>query len=338
MTNALPGIDAPRCKLFNDPTPLQLMRKLGAKLGCGSLYIKRDDHVPIALGGNKLRSLEFWLGAACHANADIVIVAGGATSNLCRLTAAAASMVGLDCIVLHNSLDTEENRQKSFLNKVFGAEVRFLGAISEQERRDAATSVAAELIGRGRAAYIVGNEVVGALGYVSAAFELQEQSLQLENKIKHVILPGSMGPTEAGLIFGNMLLGNPFVVHLVSVEYERSELAARVKEIYEGLQRYTGLGIGFEGLPIHYHMECLGDGYGSHSKEGEQAILALARSEGILMEYVYTAKTLAGFIRLVSENQIPVSEPACVIHTGGVPSLFTQFDMFQSINWDERIR
>ncbi|WP_245444823.1 1-aminocyclopropane-1-carboxylate deaminase/D-cysteine desulfhydrase [Pseudaminobacter soli (ex Li et al. 2025)] len=322
----------PRHTLLHMPTPLQRLGYLEAKLERPGLYMKRDDLMEIALGGNKLRSLEFWLGAAKRAGADVLLVAGGAMSNLCRLTAAAAAMTGFDCIVFHNSADNETNRQRSFLNKLFGAEVRYLGPVSEQQRGEAILKAAAELAAQGRVPYIVGDAVVGALGYVVAAAEMHDQVLREEKPLRHVFLAGSMGPTEAGFIFGNALLGSPFEVHLVSVEYGQAELAARVNRIYDDLRRHTGLTVpDLENVPVHYHMDYLGDGYGQPTPQSEQAIISLARTEGILIEHVYTAKTFAGFVDLAVRGHIPEDEPACLIHTGGTPSLFSQFGMFKSI-------
>ena len=286
----------------------------------------------IALGGNKLRSLEYWLGAALREKADILLVGGGATSNLCRLTAAAASLVGLDCIVLHNAPDTPENRERSFLNRLFGAELRFIGAVDESQRNAALAEAAAELVRQGRKPYIVGDPVLGAMGYVRAAFELHEQSQREEAPIRHVFLAGSMGPTEAGFIFGNALLGHPFQVHLVSVEYERAELEEHVRRIYEGLRDRTGLDVApLDAAPPQYHMEHLGGGWGVPTPASEAAILAFARTEGILIEHVYTAKTCAGFLEALTEGRIAVGEPACVIHTGGTAALFSQFGSFRTV-------
>src|SRR5690348_49407 len=129
----------------------------------------------IALGGNKLRSLEYWLGAAQHIRADILLVAGTALSNLCRLTAAAASMAGLDCLVFHNTANTASTRRASFLNRVFGDSVQFLGPIDEQQRTARVEEAAAELVRQGRKPYIVGDSALGALGYLRAAEELASQ-------------------------------------------------------------------------------------------------------------------------------------------------------------------
>ena len=322
----------PRLALLNDPTPLQRLGYLEAKMGRPGLYMKRDDLMEIGLGGNKLRSLEFWLGAARRAGADVLLVAGGAMSNLCRLTAAAASMTGFDCIVFHNSADNETNRQRSFLNKLFGAEVRYLGSVTEQQRAEALLKAAADLTAQGRKPYIVGDAVVGALGYVVAAAEMHEQARGQDNPLRHVFLAGSMGPTEAGFIFGNALLGSPFEVHLVSVEYGQAELAARVNRIYDDLRTHTGLTVpDLDEVPVHYHMDYLGAGYGQPTVASEQAIVSLARTEGILIEHVYTAKTFAGFVDLIERGHIPADEPAGIIHTGGTPSLFSQFGLFKTI-------
>jgi 1-aminocyclopropane-1-carboxylate deaminase/D-cysteine desulfhydrase-like pyridoxal-dependent ACC family enzyme len=323
----------PRYDLVKAPTPLQRLSGFERKHGRPGLFMKRDDLMEIGLGGNKLRSLEFWLGAALQQSADIVLVAGGATSNLCRLTAAAASMAGLDCLIIHNAEDSPANRERSFLNRLFGAETRFIGPVGEEERGAAMKAAAAELTRQGRAPYIVGDAVLGALGYVLAAFEMHEQSRREAAPLRHVFLAGSMGPTEAGFIFGNAMLGHPFQVHLVSVEYEQAELEARIRRIYDGIRRRTGLAVDdLDEAPLHYHMDHLGGGWGVPTPESEAAIVAFARTEGILVEHVYTAKTCAGFLDLVANGVIPPGESACLIHTGGTASLFSQREQFRTVN------
>ncbi|WP_244493026.1 pyridoxal-phosphate dependent enzyme [Bosea sp. Root670] len=334
MTSGLQSIlREPRYDLVKAPTPLQRLSGFERKLGRPGFYMKRDDLMEIGLGGNKLRSLEFWLGAALREHADIVLVAGGATSNLCRLTAAAAAMAGLDCLIIHNAEDSPANRERSFLNRLFGAETRFIGPVGEEERAAAMKAAAAELMRQGRTPYIVGDAVLGALGYVLAAFELHEQSQRESAPLRHVFLAGSMGPTEAGFIFGNALLGHPFQVHLVSVEYGQAELEERIRRIYEGIGERTGLAVGDLGeAPLHYHMAHLGGGWGVPTLESEAAIVAFARTEGILIEHVYTAKTCAGFLDLVANGTIPQGEPACILHTGGTASLFSQREQFRTVS------
>lgn len=323
-------IKAPRFRLLEAETPLRRLTRLEERLDRRLLYVKRDDQMEIGMGGNKLRSLEFWLGAAIAESADIVLVAGGPMSNQCRLTAAAAAVAGLDCIVFHNAREHEESRRASFLNGLFGAQVRFLGPVDEMRRAIMVEDAAAELRRQGRRPYVVGDAIIGALGYVAAAGELHRQSRELDHPIRHVVLPGSMGPTEAGFIFGNALQDDPFEIHLVSVEYGQADLAARIARIYGDLAAHTGLFVAdLNNLPIHYHMDYLGPGYGEPTLASEEAILTLARTEGILLEHVYTAKTFAGFIDMALRGRFPAGEPACVIHTGGTASLFSQFHLFR---------
>ena len=225
--------------------------------------------------------------------------------------------------------------RQSFPNRIFGADVHFLGPISEDQRTAAAEKWADDLRRAGRRPYIVGEPVTAALGYVVAAKELLTQSEHLNANLRHVVLPGSMGPTEAGFLYGNALLGRPFMVHLISVEYDRSDLADRVHRIYAGLEVRTGLGApALTDADFQIHMDYLGPGYDVPTPESEQAILDFARKEGILLEHTYTAKTFAGFRDLVCRHIIPPGEAACVIHTGGVPSLFTQYDFFESLDDD----
>lgn len=322
----------PRYELLRDPTLLQRLERTEAKLEHPGLYVKRDDLMPIAMGGNKLRSLEFWLGAALLEQADVLLVAGTPLSNLCRLTAAAASMAGLECRVFHNAIDEPGARRASFLNRIFGASLHFLGAMHEAQRTTAVAQAAAKLRQQGRRPYIVGSAALGALGYVRAADELLAQSRGLERGIRHVLLPGSMGTTEAGFIFGNALLGHPFEVHLVSVEYPEAELAACVRRTFAAVANLFGKNAPvFDETKVHYHMDYLGPGYACPTPQGEAAILTLARTEGMVLEQTYTAKTFACFLDLARRHAFSEQEPMCVIHTGGVPALFSQFELFRSI-------
>jgi 1-aminocyclopropane-1-carboxylate deaminase/D-cysteine desulfhydrase-like pyridoxal-dependent ACC family enzyme len=324
--------DFPRYELLRDATLLQRLERTEAALNRTGLYVKRDDLMPIAMGGNKLRSLEFWLGAALQQQVDALLVAGTAMSNLCRLTAAAASIAGLECIVFHNAVDEPASRRASFLNRIFGASVRFLGLVDETQRMQAVEQAASELKLQGRRPYIVGDAALGALGYVRAAEELLTQSREMGAGVRHVLLPGSMGSTEAGFIMGNALLGYPFDVHLVSVEYGETELSARVQRLYEAIAKLIGSGAPeFDDTRIHYQMEFLGEGYACTTPQSEAAILTFARTEGIVLEHIYTAKTFACFRDLARRRVFPATEPVCVIHTGGVPSLFSQFEAFRTL-------
>ena len=313
----------PRTRLLDGPTPLQRLRRIEALTG-GSVWVKRDDAMPLGLGGNKLRSLEFWVGEAQARGADVLLVAGRAVSNQCRLTAAAAARLGLDCIVLHNDAEPESRTGNLLLSDLYGAEIRFLGPVDEHARGRALDALAAELRAAGRAPYIIGDPVLGAMGYVLAAFELHEQAFAAGAGLRHVVLPGSMGPTEAGFLFGCAFLGLPFEVHLVTVEYPIPELKCRIAAIYEALAERTGTrpGTDLESF-TRWHDAYLGGGYAIPTPEALQAVRTFASREALLLETTYTAKTFAGALDLIATGTIPADEPVCILHTGGVPSIFT---------------
>lgn len=318
---------APRVQLLDGPTPFQRMPRIETLTGHDGLYVKRDDVMSLAMGGNKLRSLEFWLGEAREAGSDVLLVAGRPASNQCRLTAAAAAKCGFECVVVHNDDPPARDEGNLLLTRLFGADIRFIGPADEVERERRVRGLRDAMAAEGRMPYVVGDPVVGALGYVAAAIELQQQAFQAGVALRHVVLPGSMGVTEAGFLFGCALLGNPFDVHLVSVEFPVDELRARVDRIFRGLAARAGkMPGGDPGAVAHYHDAYLGDGYELPTPEALAAIRTFARSEGLLLEVTYTSKPFAALLDLVETRCLPPGEPVCILHTGGLPALFGQVD------------
>ena len=192
----------PRITLLDSPTPLERLHRIGAEIGHEALFVKRDDVMALGLGGNKLRSLEFWIGEALEQGCDTLLVAGQTVSNQCRLTAAAAAKLGLACVILHNADRPAEIEGNLLLNHLYGAEIFYLGPVDEAARQEAAEEKARELRKAGRRPYIIGDPVLGALGYVVAAGELLGQASTAVRNFEHIVIPGSMGPTEAGFLYG----------------------------------------------------------------------------------------------------------------------------------------
>lgn len=209
-------------------------------------------------------------------------------------------MAGLDCLVFTSAEKTAEAERDTFLSRLYGAEIRYPGAIDEATRGARVQTLAQDLRAKGCRPCIIGKPAPGALGYVRAAEELWQQSDEAGAGLSHVFLPGSMGSTEAGFLHGNARLGHPFTVHLVSVEYDKAELTARIDAILKAITDLTG---------------------------GEPVKLA----DGVLPEHTYTAKTLAALFNLARRGLLPADEPNCAIHTGGVPALFSQFGLFATL-------
>lgn len=322
----------PRVRLFEEPSPLQEMCRIEKELGGGKLYVKRDDCLPLGMGGNKIRSLEFWLGQAKMNNCDVIVVAGSDVSNQCRLAAAAAAKVGIDCLILHSSEKPPEITGNLLLNYLFGAEIRFIGRMDEKERLRTALETMESLRSRGRTPYLIGEPVAGACGYISGAFELYRQNRDNNGNIRHVFIPGSMGTTEAGFIVGNALLGYPFEIHIISVEYCGQVLSGMISSIYGKTIEALKLQPANDWLHrVSIYEEYLGGGYNIPTQESLAAISLAASREGLLLENTYTSKTFAAMIDLVRRKILPETEHACFIHTGGTPALFSQQIFLQTL-------
>lgn len=319
--------DFPRVQLLDGPTPLQRLERIEADTGHSGLFVKRDDAMSLGMGGNKLRSLEFWLGEARQLGSDVLIVAGRAVSNQCRLTAAAAARCGFGCVIVHNDDPPERDEGNLLLSRSFGADIHFIGPMDETERERRVHELGEALAAAGRVPYVVGEPVVGALGYVAAALELHQQAFEADVDLRHVVLPGSMGVTEAGFLFGSALLGSPFEVHLISVEYPVDELRQRVARVFRGLVERTGVKpAGDPEAFTHYSDAYLGDGYELPTPEALAAIRTFATREGLLLELTYTSKPFAALLDLVDRKVLPADEPVCILHTGGLPALFGQMN------------
>jgi len=315
------------------PTPLHRLKRYGASVGHNAFYIKRDDLSGLGMGGNKTRNLEFLLGHALSDGVDTVITGGGLQSNLCRLTAAAAAVLGLRCILVHNDEEPDVLQGNMLLNEMAGAETRFAGQVTEDRRAKLMETTAESLEARGERAFVVhngGSTPLGALGFVSAALELYEQVTAAGIDLRHVGMVGAMGGTAAGFVAGTALLGGPWHVHVISVEYPRWHLANLVQQLAEGALELLDMKPAkpLESVMTIYD-DYLGPGYAIPTPMSLLAQEDLARLEGIFLELVYTSKTLGGLGDLVRRGVVPAGEAVCFWHTGGDPALFAQASELQ---------
>lgn len=321
--------DIPRANLGLAPSALLPLVRYGREIGCTQFYIKRDDLAPLGMGGNKLRNLEFLLGDAMEQQSDIVLVAGGLQSNQCRLTAAACARLGLECVIIHNDDRPPVYQGNMLLNHLMGVQSLFLGKVAEEERGNRVRALMAQLRAQGRRPYLVEQCALGSLGYAMAAEELftqQQQGIAIE----HVGIVGAMGGTAAGFAFGTALLGKPFHVHIISVEYETSHLRSIMATLWQEMIELTGLtpSLQLDEVATIYD-DYLGAGYAVPTEESLQTARVLARTEGVFVENVYNAKTLHGLTELIKQGDIPPNKGVCFIHTGGTPALFAQAESWQ---------
>ena len=318
----------PRRRYTEGRTPLHRLERLSALLGGPEIYMKRDDLLGLAAGGNKTRKLEFLVADALANGADTLITCGAVQSNHCRLTLAAAVAEGLKCrLLLEERVPGSYKPSGSGNNFLF----RLLGV--EQVKVVPGGSpllqimgeMAKELEAQGRTAYVIptgGSNAIGATGYVACAEETLAQSFDLGIRIDRVVCASGSGGTHAGLVVG--FHGSNSGIPVVGVNVSRKK--APQEELIYGLASRVAAHVGLaETLPRETVLcfdEYVGPGYSLPTPSMIEAVQLLARTEAILLDPVYTGKAMAGLIDLVRKGYFKKGEHVLFVHTGGWPALY----------------
>ena len=313
MTAAGPLADAARglarIRLAVLPTPLVGAPRLAGALGTGPLLVKRDDLTGFAFGGNKARLLEFLLAAAAADGADTLLTGGAAGSNFCAAAAAAARRGGLGCELVIAGRPGPPGPALA-LARSWGAAVRWTG-VPERDSVDARLpAVAAELAAGGRRPYLIprgGATGLGAVGYALAAAELHDQLAGLTDVT--VVVPLGSGGTLAGLVAGNVLLGRPWTLLGCSASRPQEAAARQVLALAGQCLRLLGADPAAVRPADVTVADARGPGHGLPSPDGLAAAEQAMRTEGLMLDPVYTAKALA---------QVPRGASVVFWHTGGV--------------------
>lgn len=329
----------PRLPLLGLPTPIEplagLTRELGAALNGVQILVKRDDLAGFGGGGNKLRKLEFLLGAARAEGADTVITVGALQSNHARLTAAAAARNGLKCeLFLTRSVPREEaaytGNGNRFLDDLFGAEVHELPG--EADSLAAAEARAEELRGEGRTVYTFpsgGSSPVGCLGYAACAAEIVTQAEAKGLELAQIVVPNGSAGTHAGLVAGLKALGrNPKLAKSYAVLAEEEAAKAEVLAKANATLDLLSPGTQVEAADILVDGHPRGPGYGIPTDAMRAAVRLMARSEGMLLDPVYSGKAFGGLLRDVAAGLYPEGSTVLFVMTGGSPGLFAYPDAF----------
>ena len=318
----------PRVRLTHAPTPLEPMPRLSAALGGPKLWIKRDDCTGLATGGNKTRKLEYLMGEALAQKADVVITQGATQSNHARQTAAAAARLGVACeIVLEDrtGIAAPDYRISGnvLLDRLFGAVLQHVPGGSDMDAAMAAR--ADELRAQGRRPYVIpggGSNAVGALGYVTSALELVEQANVTGLDIDLVVTATGSTGTQAGLVAGLDGCRSGIPVLGICV---RSPKAAQEDKVFALAQRTADL-LGVPGTVARERVvansDYVGGGYGVPTDGMIEALELVARTEGIVLDPVYSGKAMAGLIDLVRRGQFARDDNIVFMHTGGAVGLF----------------
>ncbi len=308
----------PRLHFAHLPTPVEIRPRLTGLLVGPKLLIKRDDQTGLAFGGNKTRKLEFLLGEALSHQADMLITAGALQSNHCRQTAAAAAKFGMKCVLVLAGKAPPKASGNLLLDHLFDAQIVW----TEKPHRDAVLQeVTLQAQEQGHRPYLVpygGSNPTGALGYVYAMEELLSQGYQPD----WIVFASSSGGTQAGLVQGAHLFGFAGQLLGISVDENAAVLKARVAALVTETSRKIGEEWIVKPDQVLVNADYCTSGYGVLTEAEREAIFLFARTEGILLDPVYTGRAAAGLIDLIRKGSFKRSETVLFWHTGGQPALF----------------
>jgi len=318
----------PRLRFAHLPTPVEELSRISERLGGPRLFVKRDDQTGLAFGGNKTRKLEFLVAQAKREGADTLVSAGALQSNHCRQTAAAAAMFGMDCTLVLTGTPSARPDANLLLDKILGARIVHVLDRADRDRVLKETCDAAARAGR--RPYLVpygGSNPAGALAYAFALEELMEQIGRGETGGRvpdYIVFPTSSGGTHAGLTLGKRLYGYPGDILGVSIDESESWLKDRVSALASDASELLGARIEFDHQDVLATDAYCKAGYGVLTDPERRAISLFARTEGLLLDPVYTGRAAAGLLDLIERGYFRKEDTVLFWHTGGQPALFAE--------------
>ena len=316
----------PRVRLAHLPTPLEPLPRLSEVLGV-ELWIKRDDCTGLAGGGNKTRKLEFLLGDAMEQGADTLVTQGAVQSNHVRQTAAAAAAHGLKCeVILEERTGSKAtdyvHNGNVLMDRLFGAGMRFVDGGSDMV---AALEMTAEQVRKaGGRPYVIpggGSNAIGALGYVDCAREIVVQADELDLPIDRIVTATGSAGTHAGLVAGLAVMGADVPVLGIGVRAPKAKQEENVLKLARQTVALLGRPEAVTAEMVVADCDYVGQGYGLIDGAVIEALKLAARTDGIVLDPVYTGKAMKGLIALAKAGRFE-GETVVFLHTGGAQGLF----------------
>jgi len=310
-----------RIRFAHLPTPIEEMKRLSAELGGPRLFVKRDDATGLALGGNKTRKLEFLVADALAKGARTLVTAGAAQSNHCRQTAAAAAKFGMGCVLVLDGREPDEPSANLLLDRLFGARIVWVADRKDRERTQ--REACGKLDAAGEQTYFVpygGSSPIGAMGYTFAVEEALAQGIDAD----WFVFGTSSGGTHAGLALGARLFGYRGKVLGISIDESEAWLKARVSALASDASELLGRRVEIRPEEILADDSYCSAGYGVLTGAEREAVTLFARTEGLLLDPVYTGRAAAGLVDLIRKGCFGKDESVLFWNTGGQPALFAE--------------
>ncbi|RMF89039.1 MAG: D-cysteine desulfhydrase family protein [Nitrospinota bacterium] len=325
-------IDAiPRVQLAHLPTPLERCPRLSEALGGPEIWMKRDDCTGLAFGGNKTRQLEFLFAEALEQGADTIVTGAGSQSNWCRQTTAAAARLGLKAVlILAHSIKGPLLQGNLLLDHLLGAEVTIVPGEDLQQLPPLLEAKVAALRQEGRKPYLMNpfglsTLSLAAVAYVHALLELDAQLEQCGKEADYIYMAGA-NITPAGMAVGVKALGrHTRVVGITPIRW-KEDRATDIARIATATAQRLKLDFTLTPEEIINDDRYVGERYGIMTPACQEALKLVARTEGIILDPVYTGKAMAGLIDHIRQGRIQSNETVVFLHTGGTPALFAYAD------------
>ncbi len=318
----------PRVPIALIPTPLQEAPNLSRALGGPRICVKRDDLTGIGLGGNKLRNLEFRLARTMAENPDTVIVGLDLQSNSARQTVGACNKLGLKTILVLQGRAPATVQGNLLVDYLLGAEVHF--ALTPDAQRTKLDALADACRAAGGRPHILNDnpmfDVASALAYIETTLEILDQMQRLGTRPSAIYMSSS-GKGQAGIVLGQRLTDIGFAMQGVTATDE-FDVPARTAAIANQTAELLGLDLRIQPSDIRNDGNFVGPGYGVPTQAGIEAVRLFARTEGIVLDPIYTGKAAAGMIAHVREGRYRAGDVLVFVHTGGAPAIFTWNDLW----------
>jgi D-cysteine desulfhydrase family pyridoxal phosphate-dependent enzyme len=310
--------DRARIPLAHLPTPIHPLPRLSQALGGPEIWVKRDDQTGLAFGGNKTRKLELLVAKALAEGAQVLLTRGARQSNHCRQTAAAAAYAGIACTLVLSGDPPSEISANLLLDHLLGAEIVWAGTEDPEATLRQAYQ---EKVDAGENAYLIpygGSSPLGASAYADAIKELSEQG----ERFDRIVFATSSGGTQAGLLSGAHLNGVDTIIDGISVDKQAEVLAPSVAALATDVLEILGSSDEITTPEVLVDDRFLGGGYAVVGSLEREAIHVFARTEGLLLDPVYTGRAAGGMLTKIRKGEISSDERVLFWHTGGTPALF----------------
>jgi 1-aminocyclopropane-1-carboxylate deaminase/D-cysteine desulfhydrase-like pyridoxal-dependent ACC family enzyme len=319
----------PRVSLAHLPTPLEEAVRFSRRLEGPRVFIKRDDCTGLLFGGNKTRHNEFLMAEALKQKADVLVWGAGVQSNNCRQTAAACNKLGIEChLYLTRAAHNDDIQGNLLLDHLMGATVYIIDTPLGPELDDLLLAKAEELQKAGRKPFVwdrTTGRPIAAVSYALCLAEILEE-IRKRGVEPAVVYVAAAGATGAGLALAKAVLGFKGRIRLLCPIRWPWDTAADLAEVANQTAVLLGLPHRLEAKDIDVSDAFIGPCYGAVTPGGREAMELLAKTEGILLDPVYTAKAMAGLIDDVRKRRVGREDSVVFIHTGGTPAVFAYRD------------